>query len=180
LAYKTGQAKNSISPELRPGSMTFEDRYLVPRYDGEASSPAFNMEVNPMDLVLLQYFGLKTLTDAGTGTDYTYPFASSMNYDVAGVELEGLNLNWQQLYDDYLSEMMDYSFNGIKAKVNLKVDFKIFLYLLKLTLPRASNADNYRFVLLNNVKYLPEVLTINFAGNAIKECELTMRRRYDE
>ena len=175
--YKQGHGQLKVSPMLAPASMTMEGKYLVPRYDGEASSPAFNMDVNPMSLRLLFDYGKKTISFEGE--NYQYPFASSQNLDVDGANLENMSLQWPELYEKHLKNQLAYTTAGIKATCRLAVDETSFLILLKLLMPRVSNPDNYRFVAINQVKFLPEVFTFVFAGHSIKDAQLKMRRRMD-
>lgn len=175
-----GQESTQLSPSAAPAAMTMLDRYLVPRYDDEASSPSFGLEVSPMDLRLLFDYGLITINEPLTDTDYVYPFASSQNYDVEGNNMGNMNLNWDELYENFLQNQLHYMAKGIKATCRIGVNFESMLRLLSLVMPKVSNPNNYRFVTINQKKYLPETMTFIISGQQIKDAELKMRRRMDD
>lgn len=179
-AKTVGKGTTKFSPNLAPAKMTKVDRYLVPKFNKQASSPTFNQEVDPMDLELLFDGEKSSLIDDATGTQYSYPFATSQNLDIHGNDLNNIELNWEYLYENYLSEQLSYTTKGIIVTAKLRLEIENFLQLIKLFKPQLTNPENYRFLYANGKKFLPEKLIVIFQGDSIKNCEIKMRRRINE
>lgn len=186
--YGDGDDEEEITLGMHPAFMTGyihgEDRgesqflFALPQVNKQGKSKLFSSE-NDEDsiLKLMNWIGSSAFEKLDENDDY-YPFATSHNVNSKGgaagtfsLFLDGTNGLAEIFHEDWLEFLKDTETYNFKAGKNFKA--ASLLKLLSLVKPQnVSAANQYRWLMIESIKYLPKQITAEVSMNGLESVEI--------